>query len=112
MNRKTNLPFRRTRHLIIMCCLILMMSLLVACGGKLSGSYQSEGFLSQTFTFDGDNITMSAFGISTTGTYKIEDDKLKIEYSMFGQNHKISYDFEKQGKSLIIQGTKFNKVKK
>ena len=41
--------------------------MLSACGGsKLDGTYHSQGLISQSFTFDGDQVTMSAFGVNAS----------------------------------------------
>lgn len=39
----------------------ITVAMLTACGGsKLDGTYRSQGLISQSFTFDGDQVTMSA----------------------------------------------------
>ena len=55
----------RIQKRIAVCLIVLCMIIsLAACGSKLSGTYASTGLISQTFSFDGNNVTMSAFGIN------------------------------------------------
>ena len=87
-----------------------MVLLLTACGGgKPNGTYVSKGLVPQTYTFKGDQVTMSAFGINATGTYSISNGKLNIEYTLLGMTQSISYSFEQKGNTLFIQGTEFVK---
>ena len=58
---------RNMRLLSALLAVILYATILTACGGsKLDGTYHSQGLISQSFTFDGDEVTMSAFGINAT----------------------------------------------
>ena len=60
---------RNIRLLSALLAVILCVTMLTACGGsKLDGTYHSQGLISQSFTFDGDQVTMSAFGINASGT--------------------------------------------
>lgn len=91
----------------VLCVTILGFS---ACGSdELKGTYKSGGIVSQTFTFDGDNITMSAFGINASGTYKIDGENIEITYSLFGQECTFTQSFSKDGNSIYIGGTEFKK---
>lgn len=68
--------------------IILCITMLTACGGsKLDGTYHSQGLISQSFTFDGDQVTMSAFGINASGTYRIDGDQIIITYNLLGQEY-------------------------
>jgi len=91
--------------------LCLLLSTLAACsGGGLSGTYRSQGLISQTFTFSGGNrITMSAFGINASGTYKINGNRMIVTYSIFGMDTSWSCQFERRGRSIFIDGTEFIK---
>lgn len=91
--------------LVILC----MVFLLTACGNKLSGTYASTGVISQTFSFNGDSVTMSAFGIDTSGTYKIDGDTIIITYNLFGSEQSMTQSFKKDGNTIYIGGTAFNK---
>lgn len=89
---------------------IVMALLLTACGvGKPNGTYVAKGLISQSYTFKGDQVTMSAFGINATGTYSISNGKLNIDYTLFGVSQSISYSFEQKGDTLYIQGAEFIK---
>ncbi len=78
-------------------------------GSKLKGTYVSEEGISQTFTFNGDEVTMSAFGINVIGQYKISGDQISITYSIFGMNQTWTQSFSKSGNTINIGGTNFVK---
>lgn len=96
---------------VLAAALCLMLSTLAACSGSgLNGTYQSTGTVAQTFTFSGsDDITMSAFGINASGTYKIDGDKMTVRYSLFGINSDWTCTFKQNGNSIDIDGTEFVK---
>ncbi|MCL1806692.1 MAG: hypothetical protein FWG31_03215 [Oscillospiraceae bacterium] len=82
---------------------ILILALLVACGGGLSGTYVgSEG---EEYTFKGDKVTMSYGGVSIEGTYKIDGDT--IEMTIMGETESTTY--KKDGKTIEIGGETFTK---
>ena len=91
---------------LLVFCMIISLT---ACGNKLNGTYSSSGLISQTFTFDGDNVTMSAFGINASGTYKIQGDSIVITYSLFGSEQSMTQSYKKDGKTIYIGDTAFNK---
>lgn len=97
---------KRGTALLLAFALILTLS---SCGGSLKGTYASEGLIAQTFTFDGDNVTMSAFGINVTGKYKISGDQITITYSLLGMDNTWTQSFSKSGKTITIGGTAFAK---
>ena len=69
----------KLRLLSVLLAVVLCATMLTACGGsKLDGTYHSQGLISQSFTFDGDQVTMSAFGVNASGTYRIEGDQIII----------------------------------
>ena len=79
---------------------------------SLNGTYSAEvlgGIAKSYFTFNGDNITMSAFGIEADGTYRINNNKLYINYSMFGKEYNIDYSFRQDGNRIYIGGDEFIK---
>ena len=79
---------RNLRLLSVLLTVILCVTMLTACGGsKLDGTYHSQGLISQSFTFDGDQVTMSAFGINASGTYQIDGDQIIITYNLLGQEY-------------------------
>lgn len=98
----------RKKMLALLLALLLMLSL-CSCGGKLKGTYTSEGLFAQTFTFDDNNVTMSAFGLNASGTYKIKDDQIEITYSLLGSDYTWSQPFSKSGSTINIGGTDFKK---
>lgn len=100
---------RIQKKIVVVLVVLCMAFSLTACGNKLSGTYTSEGVISQTFSFNGDNVTMSAFGIDASGTYKIEGDSITITYNLFGSEQKMIQSFKKDGSTIYIGGTAFNK---
>lgn len=88
---------------------LAMLLLLSSCGNKLNGTYTSQGFIAQSFTFDGDQVTMSAFGVNASGTYKIKNDQITITYILFGMEYVWTQPFSKSGKTINIGGTDFTK---
>ncbi|MBO4848619.1 MAG: hypothetical protein J5586_05655 [Clostridia bacterium] len=93
-------------------CLVmaaLIVCSLAACSGKLNGTYRSSGLVPQTFTFSGDKVTMSAFGINASGTYRIQGDRIYITYTLFGQEYTWDQPFARSGKTIFIGGTPFEK---
>lgn len=101
----------KIRRALCLCMILILLSLLLtACGdNKLSGTYYSTDGISQMFTFKGDTVTMSAFGINATGKYKIDGDKLTISYSLFGIPYDWQQSFSKSGDSIYIGDTQFIK---
>lgn len=91
----------------IILCAVLILS---ACTPKLRGKYVSVDSESQTFNFvDDKTVIISSFGIGAEGTYKIEDGKIVITYSLLGLSYDFVKDFEKKGKSIFIDGEEFVK---
>ena len=104
---RTNL---KLRLLSVLLAVILCATTLTACGGaKLDGTYHSQGLISQSFTFDGDQVTMSAFGVNASGAYRIEGDQIIITYSLFGQEYTWEQSFSQSGNVINIGGTEFKK---
>ena len=95
----------------------IVLGLFTACGGSLNkpknGTYTSQGLISQTWTFSGSNkITLSTLGgmVSTSGTYTISGDTLKITASVFGSESTTSYTItEITSRSFLIDGDLFEK---
>ena len=88
---------------------VLLVIALSACGNQLSGTYYSTDGFNQTFTFSGDKITMSAFGISASGTYEVSGSTITITYDFFGSPQTWTQSFSKDGNSIYIGGTEFRK---
>lgn len=102
---------------------VLMVSLcFVACGNKLSGTYEhTEEAMGITATvkleFDGDKVKISseALGISASvdATYEIKDDEITIsiddEDSLL-KDLAGTFDFEKGKDYVKIDGTEYKKA--
>lgn len=96
--------------LSVLLAVILCATMLTACGGsKLDGTYRSQGLISQSFTFDGDQVSMSAFGMNASGTYQIDGDQIIITYTLFGQEYTWEQSFSQAGNVINIGGTEFRK---
>ena len=93
--------------ILLICVLVCSLT---ACAAKLNGTYSSDGIIKQSFTFKEDNVViMSAFGIDAEGTYKIDDDKITITYKLLNLSYDWEKSFEKDGDTIIIDGTAFVK---
>lgn len=93
--------------ILLICVLVCSLT---ACATKLNGTYSSDGIIKQSFTFKEDNVVIiSAFGIDAEGTYKIEDDKITITYKLLNLSYDWEKSFEKDGDTIIIDGTAFVK---
>ena len=100
----------KLRLLSVLLAVVLCATMLTACGGsKLDGTYHSQGLISQSFTFDGDQVTMSAFGVNASGTYRIEGDQIIITYSLCGQEYTWEQSFSQSENVINIGGTEFKK---
>ena len=99
---------RRKRWLCLALAVILAL-MLTGCGSKLNGTYSSTGFIAQTVTFDGDKIVLTAFGLNISGTYEIHDDTITVYYTLLGSELSMDFSFEKDGKTILIEGTEFVK---
>lgn len=83
---------------------------LTSCTTKLTGTYTSDGIIEQSLTFkENDVVVISAFGIDAEGTYKIENDKITITYKLLNLSYDWEKSFEKDGDTIIIDGTEFVK---
>ena len=89
----------KLRLLSVLLAVVLCATMLTACGGSKL----------QSFTFDGDQVTMSAFGVNASGTYRIEGDQIIITYSLFGQEYTWEQSFSQSGNVINIGGTEFEK---
>ncbi len=107
MKKRTHI----TRALACVLALVLLTTALTACGGgsTLSGTYRSNDLIAQAFTFSGDTVMMSAFGINANGHYTISGDTIEITYSLFGMDYTWSQSFSRDGSSIFIGGTEFIK---
>lgn len=98
------------RILCLVLALMVMACCFTACATKLSGTYVADGLIQQKLTFKDDNVvSLSAFGLDVEGTYVIEDGKMIITYTLLGQDLDMEKTFEKDGDTLIIDGTEFTK---
>ena len=87
----------KIRRALCLCIILILLSLmLIACdGNKLSGTYYSTDGIAQTFTFKGDTVSMSAFGINVTEHIRLMMTSSQsaircLEYHMIGSNHFLS----------------------
>ena len=102
----------KKRMTVLALTIIMLMCCLTACSTKLSGTYTSDGVIEQSFTFKDDNVvSISAFGISAEGTYRIEDNKIIITYKLLNLSYDFEKSFEKNGDIITIDGTDFIKEK-
>ena len=95
--------------IILSLLVICMTASFTSCGKKLNGTYKATGLVEQTITFKGKTATLSAFGLNVSGEYEIEDGYITITYSVLGNDVDWKQTFEKKGKTIIINGTEFEK---
>lgn len=100
------------RILAVTLALCTVIGLFAACGTTLKGTYKGTGDLGGSLTFAEDNkVTGELFGITLDGTYTInDDDTITFSYSgPLGIGATLTKSFEKDGKTIIIDGTEFVK---
>lgn len=101
---------KNMKAIIAVLLICVMACSLTACNTKLSGTYTSDGIIEQSFTFKEDDVVViSAFGIDAEGTYIIEDNKITITYKLLNLSYDWEKSFEKDGDTIIIDGTEFVK---
>ena len=68
---------------ILLCVLaVMLVCLLTSCTTKLNGTYTvQDSLVNQSFTFEGDKVKVSAFGINVDGEYEIKGDEIIITYN-------------------------------
>lgn len=75
------------------------------------GTYLSTDGYEQVFEFyEGNGISMNAFGFSADGTYKIEGGRIIVNYVIFGSETVWSPSFSMDGDTINIAGTDFIRV--
>ena len=98
------------KKLAVLLLALMLVFTLVACSSGLSGTYVSEeGGISQSVTFSGNKITMSALGLDINGTYTISDGKITITYSVLGVETSDTQTFSQSGNTVTIGGQEFVK---
>ena len=104
---------KNLKQIIALLMVFAMLFTLAACTTTLKGTYSTEdALIKQSFTFKDDNkVDVSAFGIEVEGEYVIEDGEITITYSLLGLSYDWVKSFEKDGDSIIIDGTEFVKEK-
>ena len=99
----------KTSALLLVIC--AMLSLASCWKQTLSGTYTEGGLITSSLIFEGDNVTISAFGIKAKGTYRIEKDTIYMTYEVLGSEQTVSKSFSKSGNSIFIDGKEFVKEK-
>ena len=69
----------------------------------------NHGIIDQSFTFSGDRVTVSAFGLDINGTYEIKGDMITVRFSLLGMEQSESWSFARQGNSIYIDGAEYVK---
>ncbi len=95
----------------VILALVAIVTLFAGCGSTLKGTYAPADGGSGTITFEEENkVTGELFGISLSGTYTIEKDKIKFESEkVFGLGASSEYSFKKSGKSIFINEKEYVK---
>ena len=92
---------------------VIMLTALTACAGSLKGTYETSDGLSSVTFGDDKSITLNALGlVDVEGTYEIEDGNITVDYVLpvIGTKTQWVKTFEKDGKTIIIDGKEFTKV--
>ena len=96
------------KRILVMGLCLLLLTNSIGCsvfgGGSLDGTYKTNGLISNTFTFSGNDVVMSAFGISAEGKYRIDGNHIYINYNLWGKEYNIKYFFKREGRNLNIAG--------
>ncbi len=95
----------------VILALLAIVTLFAGCGSTLKGTYAPADGGSGTITFEEENkVTGELFGISISGTYTIEKDKIKFESEkILGIGATKEYSFKKSGKSIFIDEKEYVK---
>lgn len=92
--------------LCIMLILLLSLSVLVACGASMKGTYEDDSGRTIEFTSSKD---MKFQGIPAE--YKISDGTITFVFDSDAANNVQQYSFEKMVHSIVIDGVQYEKVK-
>ena len=98
---------RAARLICLSLAAVITVSVLCACGIRLSGTYVAEVGLgvATSYTFSGDSVVISVAGIETYGTYKVSGDTLTVTLGSLKSEH----SFKKSGDSILIDYIQFFK---
>ena len=90
------------KRILCIALVAVMLVSLVACGGKLSGTYKTEDILGSyvSYTFKGSKVIVETYVLGTkalkvTGSYKIDGNEITLTYD--------SKDAE--GEKNVVSGT-------
>ena len=93
--------------LVLVAATVLCM--FAGCVKSLKGTYKAESGASLTFDKN-QKVTGELFGITIDGTYEINGDMIKFNYSgIAGIGATLEKPIEINGKTIIIDGTEFTK---
>ena len=105
------------RVLAVAMALLMVTLVFASCGKTLKGTYSAEIVgTGVEMTFEGKNvtITLKALGMevgSSTGTYKIDDNKITLTFGNDTLKLGGEHAFEKDGDTIKIGGIKYTKQK-
>ena len=93
---------------------LVILLVLSACGSRSpKGSYKSDSFISQTWTFyNGNKLKVTTIGgvISFEGAYEIDGNEIIVHYTVLGESITLQYAFENRGQKLVIDGSIYTKI--
>lgn len=91
--------------------LLVVISLILTACGKLSGKYYlKDSYGMQYLEFNGDQVTITTFGIPVSGTYKIKGNQMTVKTNVLGYESETPYSFKKSGNSLLFEGQTYIKA--
>lgn len=100
---------KRGKKTILLLLLAAMAISLSACG-KLSGKYYlKDSYGVQYLEFDGDQVTISTFGIPIRGTYRIKGNQIMVHTNVLGYESDTPYSFKHSGNKITFEGQTYIK---
>ncbi len=90
--------------------LLVVISLILTACGKLSGKYYlKDSYGMQYLEFNGDQVTITTFGIPVSGTYKIKGNQMTVKTNVLGYESETPYSFSKSGNAITFEGQTYIK---
>jgi len=102
---------KATKLLALTLALVMVLSMLAACGTRLNGTYRAEVLGNgMSYSFKGSSVTLNVSLLGTVvasveGTYKIEDGKITLSFSGDAEEAKEysgTFDFVQNENSIKI----------
>ena len=94
----------------VLLLLLAAMAISLSACGKLSGKYYlKDSYGVQYLEFDGDQVTISTFGIPIRGTYRIKGNQITVHTNVLGYESDTPYSFKHSGNTITFEGQTYIK---